>query len=93
MTPIFRQLFEPESSTYTYLLADPETREAAIIDPVWQLLEDAYDHCGLVPTLLERDFNIPPLPELLTEIDTIRRLQQQRQSSLQQDAAHVGRST
>ena len=70
-----------------------DTHGAAVIDPVWQLLEDAYDHCGLVPTLLERDFNIPPLPELLTEIDTIRRLQQQRQSSLQQDAAHVGRST
>ena len=70
-----------------------DTHGAAVIDPVWQLLEDAYDHCGLVPTLLERDFNIPPLPELLTEIDTIRRLQQQRESSLRQDAAHVGRST
>ena len=31
---ILRQLFEKESSTYTYLLADPETREAIIIDPV-----------------------------------------------------------
>ncbi len=36
---IFRQLFEPVSSTYTYLLACPETREAVLIDPVmpaWQ---------------------------------------------------------
>ena len=28
------QLFDPESSTYTYLLADDKTREAVIIDPV-----------------------------------------------------------
>jgi sulfur dioxygenase len=31
---IFRQLFEPVSSTYTYLLACPETGEAVLIDPV-----------------------------------------------------------
>ncbi|MEC7948956.1 MAG: MBL fold metallo-hydrolase [Myxococcota bacterium] len=31
---IFRQLFDRESCTYTYLLADPETREALLIDPV-----------------------------------------------------------
>ena len=31
---IFRQLFEKESSTYTYLIADNESREAVIIDPV-----------------------------------------------------------
>jgi sulfur dioxygenase len=32
---IFRQLFDPVSSTYTYLLADERTREAAIVDPVF----------------------------------------------------------
>ncbi|MEY4730271.1 MAG: hypothetical protein RL020_1429 [Pseudomonadota bacterium] len=31
---IFRQLFDPESSTYTYLLADEKTHEGVIIDPV-----------------------------------------------------------
>ncbi len=31
---LFRQLFDPETSTYTYLLADPETREAVLIDTV-----------------------------------------------------------
>jgi sulfur dioxygenase len=36
---IFRQLFDPESSTYTYLLGDPSTREAALIDPVLEHLE------------------------------------------------------
>jgi glyoxylase-like metal-dependent hydrolase (beta-lactamase superfamily II)/rhodanese-related sulfurtransferase len=32
----FRQLFDPQSSTYTYLLADPGTREAVLIDPVFE---------------------------------------------------------
>jgi len=31
---IFRQLFEKESSTYTYLLACEDTRDALLIDPV-----------------------------------------------------------
>ena len=33
---IFRQLFDPQSSTYTYLLADPTSREALLIDPVFE---------------------------------------------------------
>jgi glyoxylase-like metal-dependent hydrolase (beta-lactamase superfamily II) len=33
---IFRQLFDPQSSTYTYLLACPVTREAVLIDPVFE---------------------------------------------------------
>ena len=36
---IFRQLFEPESSTYTYLLGCPETRKAVLIDPVLETIE------------------------------------------------------
>ena len=31
---LFRQLFEQESFTYSYLLADTDTKEAVIIDPV-----------------------------------------------------------
>ena len=39
---IFRQLFDPQSSTYTYLLADIRTREAVLIDPVFEhVLRDA----------------------------------------------------
>src|SRR5437868_3628595 len=34
MSLIFRQLFDHESWTYTYLLADPESREAILIDTV-----------------------------------------------------------
>ncbi|XP_007553862.1 persulfide dioxygenase ETHE1, mitochondrial [Poecilia formosa] len=37
--PIFRQLFESESSTYTYLLADRDTKEAVIIDPVKETVD------------------------------------------------------
>jgi len=33
---IFRQMLEPVSSTYTYLLADAESREAVLIDPVFE---------------------------------------------------------
>ncbi|WP_408888465.1 MBL fold metallo-hydrolase [Myxococcus faecalis] len=36
---LFRQLFDSESSTYTYLLADPATREAVLIDPVLEQVE------------------------------------------------------
>lgn len=36
---LFRQLYDSESSTYTYLLADEETRDAVIIDPVIEQLE------------------------------------------------------
>jgi sulfur dioxygenase len=32
--PLFRQLIDKESSTYSYLLADPESRDAVLIDPV-----------------------------------------------------------
>ena len=36
---IFRQMLEPVSSTYTYLLADAESREAVLIDPVFEKAE------------------------------------------------------
>ena len=52
-----------------------DTHGAAVTDPVWSLLAAAYRHAGVRPTLLERDFNIPPLPVLLEEIDTIRMMQ------------------
>jgi sulfur dioxygenase len=45
---LFRQLYDLESSTYTYLLADPQTREAVLIDPV---LENVERDLGLVSDL------------------------------------------
>ncbi|MFT6217935.1 MAG: hypothetical protein ACJA2Y_000110 [Cycloclasticus pugetii] len=52
-----------------------DSHGANVIDPVWQLLDKAYDNFGLFPTLLERDFNIPPLPELLDEVNLIHQAQ------------------
>lgn len=48
-----------------------------VIDPVWRLLETAYQQFGLFPTLLERDFNIPPLAELVKEVEHIAEIQNQ----------------
>lgn len=52
-----------------------DTHGAEVIDNVWDLLTVAYQHFGVFPTLLERDFNIPPLADLLTEVEQIHRLQ------------------
>jgi len=53
-----------------------DTHGADVIDPVWDLLDKAYTKFGVFPTLLERDFNIPPLDELLQEVETISTIQQ-----------------
>ena len=55
-----------------------DTHGADVCDPVWALLANAYDHFGVVPTLLERDFNIPATEVLMEEIEQIRRLQRTR---------------
>ncbi|MDX1496011.1 MAG: DUF692 domain-containing protein, partial [Salinisphaeraceae bacterium] len=52
-----------------------DTHAAPVADAVWDLLNTAYAHFGVFPTLLERDFNIPPLPELLQEVDRVTTLQ------------------
>lgn len=52
-----------------------DTHGADVKDDVWQLLDIAYETFGVFPTLLERDFNIPPLSELLTEVERIRHIQ------------------
>ncbi len=54
-----------------------DTHGAPVIDPVWQLLAQTYQTHGVFPTLLERDFNLPELAELLSEVETISALQQQ----------------
>ncbi len=48
-----------------------DTHGADVIDNVWDLLDQAYQHFGVFPTLLERDFNIPPVAALLKEVDQI----------------------
>ena len=64
-----------------------DTHGADVIDPVWALLVAAYQRLGPVPTLLERDFNLPPLPQLLQEVAHIRALQQGEQCRVPAEAA------
>jgi uncharacterized protein (UPF0276 family) len=52
-----------------------DTHGAEVIDPVWQLLDYSYRMHGVHPTLLERDFNLPPLHELLNEVASIQHYQ------------------
>ena len=52
-----------------------DTHGAAVSDPVWSLLEAAYQRTGPLPTCLERDFNMPELRQLTAEIDIVTRLQ------------------
>jgi len=48
-----------------------DTHGKDVIDPVWDLLDMAYQLFGTFPTLLERDNNIPPLPILMREVNKI----------------------
>lgn len=50
-----------------------DTHGAPVSDPVWALLAEAYRLHGPKPTLLERDFNLPPFDELVAELDVVRR--------------------
>lgn len=59
-----------------------DTHGTAVIDPVWQLLAQAYQWHGVKPTLLERDFNIPHLSVLCEELNKIKVLQQSYSDNL-----------
>lgn len=52
-----------------------DTHGSPVIDDVWGLLDFAYQEHGVFPTLLERDFNIPDMSELIVEIDKIHSFQ------------------
>lgn len=52
-----------------------DTHGQNTIEPVWSLLDEAYHRFGLFPTLVERDANIPPLVDLLPEVQRIATLQ------------------
>jgi uncharacterized protein (UPF0276 family) len=54
-----------------------DTHGQNTIDPVWDLLAEAYRRFGVFPTSVERDSNIPPLSALLPEVERIRVLQAQ----------------
>ncbi len=52
-----------------------DTHGMPVKEAVWSLLEHTHRLHGPRPTLLERDFNFPPLAMLLAEVDRIRALQ------------------
>jgi uncharacterized protein (UPF0276 family) len=66
-----------------------DTHGANVIDPVWALLDAAYAHCGLQPTLLERDFNFPPMAELLAEVERIATIQNAHRLRLGAEHRHA----
>jgi len=51
-----------------------DTHDADVIDPVWDLYAKAIAHIGPVTTMIERDDNIPPLAELVAELDQARQV-------------------
>jgi hypothetical protein len=57
-----------------------DTHGADVVDPVWRLLDLAYARFGVFPTLLERDFDIPPLDVIVKEVDTIAEIQNRHRS-------------
>jgi uncharacterized protein (UPF0276 family) len=63
-----------------------DTHGADVIDPVWSLLDKAYDLFGVKPTLLERDFNIPSVDALLAEVNIIHDIQSNHQLSNEKSA-------
>jgi uncharacterized protein len=68
-----------------------DTHGASVVDPVWALLQTALERIGPqsvnIPICLERDFNFPEWSSLLTEVQTIGRLQQSNQRFHSQSTA------
>ena len=54
-----------------------DTHGSDVNPQVWALLKLAYEHHGVLPTLLERDFNIPAISELLDEVSFVKQCQQE----------------
>ena len=53
-----------------------DTHDHPVVDPVWDLYAYTLERCGWVPTMIERDDHIPPLAELVCELDQARRIAQ-----------------
>lgn len=53
-----------------------DTHGSDVPETVWTLAELAFERFGIFPTAVERDFNIPPLAQLLEEVQRLRLVQQ-----------------
>jgi uncharacterized protein (UPF0276 family) len=54
-----------------------DTHDHPVCEAVWKLYAHTVQRLGAVPTMIERDDHIPPLPELLAELDVARAVQAQ----------------
>ncbi len=52
-----------------------DTHGADVIPGVWDILDKAFERFGVFPVLLERDFNLPPVQELMAEVEQIAGMQ------------------
>ena len=73
-----RQIHLAGHETHDGYLVD--THDHPVCEAVWQLYDYTLQHCGSVPTMIERDDNIPPLHELLDELDLARQVQARAQA-------------
>lgn len=67
---LFRQLYEPESSTYTYIIGCPQTHRAAIIDPVLEAADRDAKVCSVyfVVSQLMQELLLTPIYGLNTHV-------------------------
>lgn len=81
----FLQQIPPERIAYAHIAGHLPQHQRLLVDThgtpvspaVWALLEQVYQQFGPLPTLLERDFNLPPLTELYDEVRQIQARQQE----------------
>ena len=59
-----------------------DTHDQPVVDGVWELYGHAIERFGPVSTMIERDDNIPPLPDLLAELDQARQIARERLPAL-----------
>lgn len=86
----FLKAMPTERIAYLHIAGHFKESEELLIDthgsdinaPVWALLDSCYAEHGALPTLLERDFNLPSTAHLLDEINQIHAYQAQAKSNL-----------
>lgn len=64
-----------------------DTHDHDVPDPVWELYRYALQRFGPVSTMIERDDNIPPFPELYAELDLARKIAMETLPELKLNAA------
>jgi uncharacterized protein (UPF0276 family) len=80
-----RQIHLAGHDTHNGYLVD--THDHPVCEAVWKLYAYTMQHCGSVPTMIERDDNIPPLPELLDELEHARQVHESALASTLSKAA------